>query len=258
VLPKHLLEGVSPAELVDAEFNLKPVGTGPYQFDHLMAEQGQVKGVVFSAFEDYYRDRPFIDQIVFLYFSDPQAALAAYQQGEVQGISSVSEDILPQVLNNPELNLYTGRMPELSLIYLNLDSAEAPFFQDATLRRALLMGINRQQMVDKVLGGQAIIADGPVFPGSWAYLDDIEHIGYDPTVALETIKKAGYTIPAEGGSVRVEGWRNFPLRWSVDDELPRPRQIIQENWVVQDELERAVNTKSWSIIPGTRSYQAAW
>jgi len=83
VLPKHLLEGVSPAQLVDAEFNLKPVGTGPYRFDHLISEQGQVKGVVFSAFKDYYLNRPFIDEIVFRYYSDPKAALTAYQQGEV-------------------------------------------------------------------------------------------------------------------------------------------------------------------------------
>jgi peptide/nickel transport system substrate-binding protein len=232
ILPKHLLEGVTPAQLVDAEFNLKPVGTGPYRFDHLISEQGQVKGVVFSAFEDYYISRPFIDQIVFQYFSDAQSALTAYQQGEVLGISRVSDDILPQVLDTPDINLYTGRLPELTLIYLNLDAPDVGFFQDATLRRALLMGINRQRLVDQVLAGQAIIADGPIFPGSWAYFDGIEHIGYDASAALETIKKAGYTIPAEGGAVREKDGKKFSFEMVYpDDALHKALfEIIQGNW----------------------------
>jgi peptide/nickel transport system substrate-binding protein len=234
VLPKHLLEDVSPAQLVDAKFNLQPVGSGPYRFDHLISEQGQIKGVVFSAFENYYNSRPFIDQIVFQYYPDPQAALAAYQQGEVLGISKVTGDILPQVLDTADLNLYTGRMPELTLIYLNLDASELPFFQDAALRRALLMGINRQRMVDQVLGGQAIIADGPIFPGSWAYFDGIEHIGYDAGAALETIKKTGYTIPAEGGAVREKDDVEFSFEMIYPDDALHTAlfEIIQENWAV--------------------------
>lgn len=262
MLPKHILEGVSPAELVNAEFNLTPVGSGPYRFDHLTAEQGQIKGVVFSAFDDYYRDRPFIDQIVFLYFTDPQAALAAYQQGDVLGISNVTEDILPQVLNNPDLNLYTGRLPELSLIYFNLESPEAPFFQDTTLRRALLMGINRQQMVDRVLGGQAIIADGPIFPGSWAYFDGIEHIGYDAAAALETIKQAGYTIPAEGGSVREKDGEEFSFELVYpDDELHAALvEIIRENWAELGVEVEPVPVEYEELVESylePRSYQAA-
>ena len=48
ILPKHLLEGLSPAGLIDAEFNLKPVGSGPFQFDSLISEQGEITGVIFG------------------------------------------------------------------------------------------------------------------------------------------------------------------------------------------------------------------
>jgi peptide/nickel transport system substrate-binding protein len=66
-----------------------------------------------------------------------------------------------------------------------------------------MMGLNRQRMVDQQLDGQAIIADSPIFPGSWAYYDGIEHIDYDPDQAISLLKEAGYTIPAEGGEVRA-------------------------------------------------------
>ncbi len=68
VLPKHVLEGVPPEGLVTAEFNIAPVGSGPYQFDHLILDKGQITGVVLEAFENYYGKKPFIPQVVFRYF----------------------------------------------------------------------------------------------------------------------------------------------------------------------------------------------
>jgi len=202
VLPEHMLAGLSASELIDAEFNLQPVGSGPFRFDTLLSENGQITGVGLSSFEDYFGDKPFIEQVVFRYYQDSQAALSAYRNGDVQGISVITSDVLPEVLADPELNLYTGRLPQLTLIYFNLSNESLPFFKEATIRRALLVGLNRQWMIDQMLGGQAMIADGPVFPGSWAYYESIERIAYDPDQALAVIKEAGYTIPASGGSVR--------------------------------------------------------
>ena len=117
------------------------------------------------------------------------AALDAYRQGQVLAISQVTPDILTQALAEPTLNLFTGRLPELSLVLFNLNNAEVPFLQDAKLRRALLIGLNRQQIVDKVLAGQAIVADGPIFPGTWAYDEKIEHLVYDPKLATEFVER---------------------------------------------------------------------
>ena len=233
ILPKHLLGNLAPKDLVDAPFNLKPVGTGPYQFDRLITSDGQITGVVLSAFKDYYNDRPFIDQVVFQYYPDAQSALAAYDEGNVLGISHVTTDVLPKVLQEPNLKLYTGRLPHLTLIYLNLDNPALPFFQDASVRRALLMGLNRQWMVDHLLKSQAIVADGPIFPDTWAYYDGIEHLDYDPQAALSLLKQNDYTIPASGGSVRVNK-DNVPLSFEmVYPDDPTYKALvdeIQSNW----------------------------
>ena len=81
VLPKHLLESVPPDGLATAEFNINPVGSGPYKFDHLILNGGQITGVVLTSFEDYYAKKPFIPQVVFRYFSSSAAALDAYEIG---------------------------------------------------------------------------------------------------------------------------------------------------------------------------------
>ena len=94
VLPKHMLEGVPPEGLSTTDFNINPIGSGPYQFDHLILNQGQITGVVLTSFENYYGKKPFIPQVVFRYFPSSAAALDAYEQGEVLGVSRITNDVL--------------------------------------------------------------------------------------------------------------------------------------------------------------------
>ena len=232
VLPKHLLGNVSPEALVDAEFNLAPVGSGPYQFDRLETENGQIKGVVLSAFQEYYANPAFIEEVVFRYYPDAESAYSAYQQGEVMGISQITSETLSDALRSPETNLFTGRLPRLSLVYLNLDNPDVSFFGDEAVRRALFTGLNRQWIVDRLLGGQALIAHGPIFPGTWAYYDGIEQVPYDPQAATTMLKEAGYTFPAEGGPVRSKNGQALSFELVHPDQSPYPEiaQIIRDNW----------------------------
>ncbi len=232
VLPAHLTDGLSGAALIDAAFNLSPVGSGPYRFERFLVEDGEIAGVVLTASEIYYVQRPFIDQIVFRYYPDAQSAMEAYQEGEVLGIGRVPTDILDAALREPNLNVYSGRLPQFSLIFINLDSEQAPFLQDPQVRQALMLGLNRQKLIDRLLGGQAIIADGPIFPATWAYFDGIPHVDYDPDEAVQILKNAGYVIPAEGGRVRAneDGALAFELLYPDTELGAAMASEIQESW----------------------------
>jgi peptide/nickel transport system substrate-binding protein len=203
VAPEHLLGDLTLAEIIDASFNLQPVGSGPYRFERLLVEDGEITGVALRVFEGYYGSTPFIEEFSFRYYPDDTAALTAYREGEILGIGQVSEAILADVLVEPDLSLHTGRLPNLTILFFNLDDPRLAFFKDVNVRKALLMGLNRQRMIDRVLGGQGILADGPIFPGSWAYYEGVERISYDPDVAIDMLREAGYTLPASGGSVRA-------------------------------------------------------
>src|SRR5512146_2106664 len=67
ILPKHLLDGKTIDKMIDLNFNIQPVGTGPYRFDRLVVENGEIKGVALAAFKDYYGQPPYIDEVVFRY-----------------------------------------------------------------------------------------------------------------------------------------------------------------------------------------------
>jgi len=262
ILPKHLLENISPADLIDAPFNLQPVGSGPYKFQNLVVENGKVTGVALQAFKEYYGAKPFIEKINFKYYPDSATALAAYKQDEVMGISQITPDILPEALKEPALNLFTGRLPNLSLVYLNLNNPQTPFFQDPVVRRALMMGINRRLILDHLLGGQGILANGPIFPENWAYYEGIQQIPYDPDAAVQLLKSAGYTFPASGAQVRSKDGAalSFEMVYPDTEIYTAIAQRIQSDWQklgVQVKLTPLTYDDMVANYLEKRNYQAA-
>jgi peptide/nickel transport system substrate-binding protein len=232
VVPKHVLGNLSPEQVIDAPFNLQPVGSGPFTFQNLDITENKITGLVLESFDKYYGKQSFIEKLVFKYYPDAQSAMASYDQGEVMGISQVTADILDTALKNQELDLFTGRLPRLNLVFLNLDDPSVSFFQDPDIRRALLLGINRQWIIDNLMDGQAIIAHSPIFPESWAYFDGIEQVEYDPEKALALLKKAGYSIPAEGGQVRSKDGvpLSFEMVYPEGEKSAQIAERIRQDW----------------------------
>jgi len=198
ILPKHLLESVPPEQLANADFNISPVGTGPYKFDHLIVDDGQITGVVLTLSTNYYGEDPFIEQVVFRYYQTSADAMDAYRQGDVLSVSQITADVLSAALEEPNLSVYTSRLPKMSMVLLNLNNPEVAFLQNAKVRRALMLGLNRPYLINSFLQGQAIVVDGPILPNSWAYDDGIEHFEYNPDEAINLLKGEGYVIPAGG------------------------------------------------------------
>lgn len=205
LLPDHLLRGASAGDLVDHPFNTQPVGTGPFQFDQFLVDDGEVVGVNLTAAGSYHLQPPFLERVEFRFFETPQDAYQAYQREEVQAIGMVDASILPQVLAARNLNLHSARLPLIKLIYLNLNHPEKTFFSERLVRHALLLAINRQAIIDRVLKGQAVRANGPILPGNWAYAQDLPSMRFDPLAAAELLDEQEWLLP-EGASPGEEGY----------------------------------------------------
>jgi peptide/nickel transport system substrate-binding protein len=262
ILPKHLLESVPADQLASAEFNLKPVGTGPYKFDSLMTSGGQISGVSLKVNENYYLPKAYIEQVVFRFYPNSATAFDAYQQGEVLGISQLTTDVLQSALIEPTLSVYTSRLPQMGLVFLNLNNPNVLFLQNEKIRRALLLGVNRNQIVSRIMQGQAIVADGPILPGSWAYYNEIEHFDYDPDAAATLLKDEGFVIPASGGDVRAKDGQflTFTLVHPNDEVHTRIAQAIQADWAligVKVDLQSVPYDSLVNDFLTPRNYQAA-
>jgi peptide/nickel transport system substrate-binding protein len=261
ILPEHILGGLSLDEIVDHPFNLAPVGTGPFRFQRLLIENDQIVGVVLEAFDAYFLSRPFLDEFIFRYYPNSQDALAAYRRGEVEGIGNVHISILQDVLIEPGLSVYTAREPLLTIVYLNLDNPLVGFLQDPQFRRSLMASINRSVMIARVFQGQAIPANGPILPGTWAYYDDLEKIDFNPTQAQRLFEATGIFFDEEEERFKSDSGLAIALTLihPNTDKHRQMAEIIQSGWEALG-IEVTLEAKPYDQVLQdleSRSYETA-
>ena len=262
VMPKHLLDGLTYDQIATDSFNLQPIGSGPYQLESVDVEGDSIKGITLAAFKNYAGGEPYIQKIVIRYYTDSQSAYQAYVDGYVQGISNVTNDVLPSVLSNENLSLYSSRLPKLSIVLFNLNDSSVAFLQEEPVRTALYLAINRESIINKVYNGQAIIANGVIFPGTWAYLDSQSTVQFDPDKAQDLLKANGYVVTGDTNPVRMkdETALQFVLSYPDDDLHRQIAEMIQQDWAninVTVTLEAVPADKFVSDKLDSRGYQAA-
>jgi len=205
ILPAHLLAEIPAESLPNDPFSLHPIGTGLFQVEEVSAAHA-----LLQANPLFYGPKPYLNKIEFRFYPNRESVLGAYERGEVQGISRVLPQDLPKAVEaNSGLQLFSAQLTGYTLIFLNLQDPELPFFQEKLVRQALLYAIDRQKLVDRVLKGQGLVAHSPILPETWAYDNGVVRYEYDPERAEDLLTKAGWHTPthlsAMAGDTNGEG-----------------------------------------------------
>jgi peptide/nickel transport system substrate-binding protein len=196
LLPAHLWDKVPVAELTNSQYNTRPVGTGPFELKDITATR-----VELVPNPRYSGPEPYLTGLTFRFYPDHQSLLPAYERGEIDGISWIWPDDTDTVTRWDDLQLFSAPMSGYSLIYLNLQNPNLPFFKEKAVRQALLYSVDRQALIDETLHGQGLVADSPILPGTWAYDPETPQYAYDPEKAKALLDEAGW-IDSDGDGVR--------------------------------------------------------
>ena len=165
-----------------------PVGSGPFQFDRLTDDAR----VVLLANDKYYNGRPTIDRVVLHYIPDREKSWARLLKGETDVAGNIrpkNYDIMEQYADRFYFDEYPGNYYTLMLY-----NTRHPLFENPLVRRALTHAIDRQRMVSEMLGAMAEVVAGPMGNHSPWHDPTLTPLSYDPYLALEYLKKAGWTL----------------------------------------------------------------
>lgn len=233
IVPKHLLDGMTYTDIINSEFNLNPVGSGPYKFAKVLSEGNEITGVILNSNSDYYGKAPFLQEYVFKYYHDSASAFNAYLQGAVNGVSDLDKTILSESLRNPGLSVYSVVKPEIAMVLFNLNNSKVEFLQDKNIRRALLMGLDRRGMINNVLHGQGIIADVPLLPNTWAFYANNPRVDQNVQQAGNMLKEAGFLIDQAGSGLRKKSGTelSFSLVHPDDTYHTIIAETLKSDWV---------------------------
>lgn len=185
ILPKHILESVPPESLIEDAFNLAPtVGAGPYKFVTYETDQY----LELEANPTFWGEAPAVQKI-FMRILLPDVAVAELEAGTVDVIS-VSIDDMERLSANPQFTIISIESPSLDSISVNL---EREYFQDARVRQAMQMAIDRENITANLYQGQAIVRNSPIFGPAWMGVPEgLNEWPFDPDGARALLEEAGW------------------------------------------------------------------
>ena len=180
----HLL--IYPAGQIE-EAIAKGIGTGLYE---VVAFDPGVR-FVGKRVENHYKgdDAGFFDEVEYIAINDNTARMNALLTGQVDAINRIDFKGEALLNANPAVRVQevTGNQHYTFPMHTNT----APF-DDVNVRQALKYGINRQEMVDKILLGHGQVGnDSPIGPANQYYNADMEQLAYDPDKARYHLQQAG-------------------------------------------------------------------
>lgn len=188
ILPAHALVGVPVSQIANSPFGTHPVGTGPFRVRDRLPD-----GVLLER-NPFSRLHPWLDRVQVRTFPDEGSALNALGRHEIDGLANLSPGGAVRARSMAQVRVMSAATYRYLELLFNL-KADVPFFQDKQVRRAIAMAINRQDIIDRLVAGQASRADGPIPSAiTWAYDPSARGPDYDPAGAAQLLDQAGWTL----------------------------------------------------------------
>ncbi len=246
IAPKHIFADVPPGNWRLSEYNLKPVGSGPYQFTSYDEQSdGFISSYHLTAWNSYTGQMPLIQDINLAFFPNTDNLLQSFNSGAIDGFGGISSEDLATI--NRPYNLFAWRTTGYYAVFFNTSKNLA--LQDPAVRQALALAVDRNSLVANALSGKGVADYGPIPPGA-AYFDAnataaLASSSPSLDLASTTLTQAGWLPGSSSSSVglaiggnnfraKIIGKTSVPLMVNLTvpdiDFLVATAQALQSQW----------------------------
>ena len=196
--------------------NTAPIGTGPFSF---VAYQKDAV-IRYAANGDYWKAPADVDNLIFAITPDASVRYQKLKAGECHVMPYPNPADIQAMKDDADINMM--EQEGLNVGYLAYNTTMAPF-DNANVRRALNMAIDKQAIIDVVFQGSGQIAKNPIPPTMWSYNEATVDDAYDPA-------KAKALLEAEGVSgLDMKVWA-MPVQRPYNPNARRMAELIQEDF----------------------------
>ncbi len=239
------ITGIVPEHAYDENYGQNPIGSGRY----IMKQWDKGQQIIFEANPDYYGDEVLMKKVTVL-FMDEEASLAAAMSGDadVAYTASTYADMTPEGYNllecasvdNRGINLPTIPTEEKDGVVYGNDA-----LCDPAVRKAINIGIDRELMIEHVLGGYGSPAYSVVDQMPW--YNDAAEVAYDKDGAIALLEEAGWAVGEDGIREKDGVKLAFTIMYNPSDSV---RQGLGEDCANQlRELGMDISTEGagWDV-----------
>jgi dipeptide transport system substrate-binding protein len=196
--------------------DFEPVGTGPFQ---LVAYQKDAV-IRYKANPDYWAGKAPIDNLVFAITPDASVRYQKLKAGECHVMPYPNPADLEAMAKDSDINLL--KQEGLNVGYMAYNTKIAPF-DNAKVRKALNMAINKQAILDAVFQGAGAVAKNPIPPTIWSYNNATVDDPYDPEAAKKILAEEGVK------ELKMKVWA-MPVQRPYNPNARRMAELIQADF----------------------------
>ncbi|HVR80189.1 MAG TPA: ABC transporter substrate-binding protein [Acidimicrobiia bacterium] len=242
LVPQHVWEPIATDYDAATQYDaLDGVGSGPFVVSDFRKGQS-VTMVANPNYWGYEGGEPAIDQVIFQLFENPDAMVAALQQGQldaIQGFPAGSADALEA---DPNVEIVAGQQGGFDEIAINGGAIEGqphPALLDLEVRRAINFAIDKEAVIEDLWFGLASPLETMSPSADPKWLPDIpeeNRFTYDPDRANQILDDAGYLDTDDDGIREMpDGTSPIVLRHAVntDSDLAGPIGELFLGWMEQ-------------------------
>lgn len=234
ILPKHIWQDIKPINFALSEFNLKPIGSGPYKFKKLKKDKsGRIQSYELESNKNFYDGRPFINDIEIKFYDSEDAMIESYNKNGVSGLSSISPQNLDKIKFKKRLTISGLKLPRYFAVFLNQNQSK--IISDKNVRLAMNYGTDKQEIIQKVLAGNGLPVDSPVI-GDIIEIQNNKPYEYDTEQAKKLLADAGWSLPAQTDNPDGKGiLKKKDDKLSVTLTVPSWPELISSANILKDQ-----------------------
>ena len=233
IVPEHIFGAIPAANLRLSDYNLEPVGSGPYMFSqYTKRKDGFITLYHFGTNPHFRGNAALIKNFSFAFFGSYTEAIKAFNRREVDGLGGMSPEE-EQNLIKVAHEVHEISIPRYYAVFFN--PAASIELKEVAVRRALAKGVNKKELVDEALLGKGITIDGPLHPQLEGYDPGaLSSLSYDEEAAKELLDNAGWKIGDDG--IREKAFGKDTRRLSFQmivpdiDFLKQTGELIKSEW----------------------------
>lgn len=244
ILPQHLWQDVPTSGFQIAEFNKKPIGSGPYKFKSFIRDKkGMIHSFALERNDKYYGKPPYIDEITFKFYPTFEEGVNALNNKNIQGLSYLPRDQKEKIRGRGDMVYHTPAMPQYTSLFFNQKKRSE--LKEFDVRQALALATDKEAIAREALNGQAKVVHAPIPEGYIGYHPEIEKYELNIEQANELLNETKWKFLDENDTYRAmmvekedeegetyEERRDFTLSISTIDtrENIAVAEAIAEQW----------------------------
>ncbi len=190
IAPDHIvniyMDREKSADILQSEWatTAAHVGIGPFRVSEYVADQY----IVYEPFENYYRGKPLLNQLIYRPFADAQTLTAALENKEINVGARIAPTEVDRMQELDFLKFTYAKSPALNGINMN----NRKEYLNKDVRKALLHAVDRQTIIDTIYAGATEIIHGPLDVPGIDPSPNLVTYDYNPDMARQLLAQGGW------------------------------------------------------------------